>query len=92
MAKDLNYNIHLIRDNYGGMEQFFMASEIELLERFVSLRGIGMHKAIQAIVLYSTINESFKISNNTLIKAEADCSGFFENIERDKKSILKILN
>lgn len=92
MAKDLNYNIHLIKDNYGGIAQFFKTNESELLERFVSLRGIGMHKAIQAIVLYSAINEEFKITNDTLIKAEADCCGFIENIERDMKLILKMGN
>ncbi len=92
MTKDLYYNIHLIQNNFGGIEQFFRANETELLERFISLRGIGMHKAIQAIILYSAIEEDFKISNDTLIKAEADCSGFIENIERDKNLILKILD
>lgn len=90
MAYNLHNNIHLIKDHYGGIDQFFVTNEAELLQRLISLKGIGRHKAQQAVILYAAINPDFVISTDTLSKAYAECRGSIINIERDKALILKM--
>ncbi len=90
MSQNLYDNVHFIRDNYDGINHFFDANENELLARLTSLKGIGMHKAIQAVILYAAIDDTFIVSNKTLSKAYEECSGIIMNIERDKDLILKV--
>lgn len=89
MAKYIYQSTQIINENYESDPRKIWKDkmDIEIIDRLMTLSGIGKHKATQCLIYLNILGEIDEIASGYIEYMASKCAGFFDNIDNDLQFI-----